>query len=92
MEKFVKPISKKALKAGISHAGDRVGKQMVEQSGDLIMRRLRNLRKEDEVQKTIAPILKKVMTTQSPMKNQQQKESTDMIINRLISGSGKRRR
>ena len=84
--KFVKPIAQKALKSGISHASEQVGKKMSEKSGDLIMKRLRNMR-----QRTLAP-LNKEMTTPLPIKNKQQKESTDMIINRLISGSGVKRR
>ena len=39
-EMVVKPIAKKALKSGIEHAGDKLGKKAVETSGDLIMKRL----------------------------------------------------
>ena len=81
-KKFAKPIAKKALESGVSHAGDRLGKVVSEKSGDLIMKKLANLRKGATTQRAIVP--------SSPIK--QQDESTDMILNRLISGSGRRRR
>ena len=80
--KFAKLFAKKALKTGISHAGERAGKKIAEKSGDLIMKRLSNMRKGDVRQKAITP----------PIEKQQQEESTDMILNRLISGSGVKRR
>ena len=96
VKKVVKPMGKRALKSGISHAGEQVGKKISEKPGDLIMKRLHNMRK-----RAIAPILNKEMNSLPPMKNHQQKttkpsekkrqESTDMIINRLISGNGLRR-
>lgn len=82
VKKVVKPFGKKALKSGISYAGEKTGKKIAEKSGDLIMEKLRNMIKGDTIQKAIAP----------PIKQQQQKESTDMFINRLISGSGVKRR
>ena len=81
-KKFAKPIAKKALESGVSHAGDRLGKAVAEKSGDLIMKKLANLRKGATTQRAIVP--------SSPIK--QRDESTDMILNRLISGSGRRRR
>ena len=42
--KFAKPIAKKALQSGISHAGDKLGKKAAEKSGDLIMKKLGNMR------------------------------------------------
>ena len=80
VKKFAKPFAKKALKTGISHAGDKVGKKIAEKSGDLIMKRLQNMRISDKKQKTPTPNIKK------------QEESVDMILNRLISGSGVKRR
>ena len=80
-KKFAKPMAKKALESGVSHAGDRLGKAAAEKSGDLIMKRLANLRKGATTQGAIVPSL--------PIK---QEESTDMILNRLISGSGIKRR
>ena len=81
VKKFAKPLGKKALKSGISHAGERAGKKIAEKSGDLIMKKLGNMRMGDTGQraKIVPPI-------------NQQKESTDMIIDRLISGSGLKRR
>ena len=76
-KKFAKQSGKKALKSGVSH----LSKKTSEKSGDLIMEKLRNMRIGDAGQKAkIVPPVK------------QQKESTDMIINRLISGSGVKRR
>ena len=81
VKKFVKPLGKKAIESGISHAGERLGKKTAEKSGDLIMKRPRNMSKGDAGQRAkIVP----------PIKHQ--KESTDMIIDRLISGSGLNRR
>ena len=80
-KKFAKPLAKKALESGVSHAGDKLGKAAAEKSGDLIMKKLANLRKG---QKAIVPSL--------PIEQKQQDESTDMILNRLISGSGMKRR
>ena len=81
-KKFAKPIAKKALESGVSHAGDRLGKAVSEKSGDLIMKKLANLRKGATTQRAIVP--------SSPIKEQH--ESADMILNRLISGSGIKRR
>ena len=67
---------------GISHVSERVGKKTSEKSGDLIMEKLSNMRIGDARQKALAP----------PIKQQQQEESTDMFINRLISGSGIKRK
>ncbi|KAL9971646.1 hypothetical protein ACROYT_G017842 [Oculina patagonica] len=66
--------------------GDKLGKKASEKAGDLIMERLRNMRKGNAGLKALSPILQKVNT--SPVRHQQKNESTDMIINRLISGSG----
>ena len=92
VKKFTKPLAKKALESGISHAGQRLGKKISEKSGDLIMERLRNMRKGVAGQKALTPILQKAFVPPSPIKQQQQEESTDMILNRLISGSGVKRR
>ena len=81
-KKFAKPLAKKALESGVSHAGDKLGKAAAEKSGDLIMKKLANLRKGATTQKAIVP--------SSPIK--QQEESADIILNRLISGSGMKRR
>ena len=39
-KKVAKPLAKKALESGISHAGDKLGKKAAEKSGELIMRKL----------------------------------------------------
>ena len=81
-KKFVKPFGKKALKSGVSYASEKAGKKIAEKSGDLIMKRLGNMR--------IGDVEQKILT--SPIEQQQPEESTDMYINRLISGSGIKRR
>lgn len=76
VKKFAKKSGEKALKS----VSEKVGKKTSEKSGDLIMEKLRNMRIGDARQKALPPPIK------------QQEESTDMLINRLISGSGLRRR
>ena len=77
--KFARQSGKKALKSGISHVSEKMGKKTSEKSGDLIMEKVRHMRISDAGQKTLTPPIK------------QQEESTDMMINRLISGSGIKR-
>ena len=72
-KKFAKPVAKKALESGISHTGERLGKKISEKSGDLIMKKLAKAK----------PTIKQMKPT-TPKK----KESTDTILNRLISGNG----
>ena len=74
-KKFAKPVAKKALESGISHTGERLGKKISEKSGDLIMKKLAKAR--------ATPTMK----TTTPKKE----ESTDTILNRLISGNGLKR-
>jgi len=77
VKKFAKQSGKKALKSGVSHLSERVNKKTSKKSGDLIMEKLRNMRIGDAGQRAnIVPPIK------------QQEESTDMIIDRLLSGSG----
>ena len=74
---FVKPFAKKALQSGISHAGDKLDKEAAEKSGDFIMKKLASQFSKSKPQSI----------TTKPVK---QEESTDMILNRLISESGKK--
>ena len=85
VKKVVKPFGKKALKSSISHVGEQVGKKISEKSGDLIMKRLHNMRP-----KAIEQIKNNKQKTTKPNEKKQQ-ESTDIIINRLISGYGFKR-
>ena len=78
----VKPFAKKALQSCISHAGDKLGKKAAEKSSDLIMKKL-----ADKFKKPSTPSIPSTPTSVRP-----QEESTDMILNRLISGSGIKRR
>jgi len=63
---------KKATKSGVEHAGAKIGRRAAEKSADLIMRRPRGVKQKPTVSKL--PTIKE--------------ESTDMILNRLISGQG----
>ena len=77
-KKFAKPVAKKALQAGISHAGEKLGKKAVEKSGDLIMKKLGNMGKAKQPTRSAPP--------------QPQGESSAEILNRLISGQGVKRK
>ena len=76
MNTVLKPIAKKALKSGIESAGDKLGKKVVEKivkkSGNLFVKDLLSSGK------------------QVPKATNKQKEEEDynVILNRLISGSG----
>ena len=50
-KKFAKQTGKKALKSGVAHLNDRMGKKTSEKSGDLIMEKLRNMKISDSGQK-----------------------------------------
>ena len=79
-KKVAKPMAKKAIESRVSHAGDKKGKKVAETSGDLIMKQLSKIRQGSTTKQQIMPI--------EPMRKQE--ESTNMILNRLISGSGKK--
>ena len=76
MKSFVKKFAKQSGKKALKLGVSHLSKKTSEKSGDLIREKLRNMRIGD--------------AGQPPIK--QQEESTDMIINRLISGSGVKRR
>ena len=82
--KFAKPLAKKALQSGISHAGDKLGKKAAEKSGDLIMKKLGNMRIGSKKQpvKNLTP---------APAAAPAPGESSEEILNRLISGQGVKR-
>ena len=79
----VKPFAKKAIKAGVSHAGERVGKaaanKAVEKSGNLIRKRLSQMNKGTSSAKSGKRVTKgKVKKTQNDV---------NMLINNLIARS-----
>ena len=86
--KFAKPIAKKALQSGISHAGDKLGKKAAEKSGDLIMKKLGNMRIGSKKQpvKNLTPAPAAALAA-APAPG----ESSEEILNRLISGQGVKR-
>ena len=75
-KKVAKPITKKALESGISHAGDKLGKKAAEKSGDFIMKKLHGSKR---------PSFTKTM---KPPKPKTEEEDYNTILNRLISGNG----
>ena len=83
-KKFAKPVAKKALEAGISHAGEKLGKKAAEKSGDIIMKRLAKMK--------ISPKTGTSFSTDVPEYRQRPlsatPEDSDAMLNRLISGSG----
>ena len=103
--KFAKPVAKKALQSGISHAGDKLGKKAAEKSGDLIMKKLGNMGKAKQpATKAKQPASKASRDAKRrgavpsgptrsapPPKAQPQGESSAEILNRLISGQGVKR-
>ena len=76
-KKVAKPMAKKALESGISHAGDKLGKKAAEKSGEMIMKKLHSSTKPS-LTKTIKP-------------TEPKQEDYNLILNRLISGNGIRR-
>ena len=75
-KKVAKPMAKKALESGISHAGDKLGRKDIERSGDFIMKKLHGSTK---------PSLTKKRRITKP---KQEEEDYNVILNRLISGNG----
>ena len=76
MNTVLKPIAKKALKSGIESAGDKIGKKVVEKiaekSGHLFMKDLQSSGKQ----------------LPKATKKQKEEEDYNVVLNRLISGSG----
>ena len=93
--KFAKPVAKKALQSGISHAGDKLGKKAAEKSGDLIMKKLGNMGKAKQpATKASRDAKRRGAVPSGPTRSappQPQGESSAEILNRLISGQGAKR-
>ena len=77
---LLKPLAKKALKSGIDHAGDKLGKKAVEKSGKLIMNKSHS--------STKPPSSTKKVTFMKPVKSKPKQEDLNIVVNRLISGNG----
>jgi len=73
----VKPFAKKAVKAGVSHAGERVGKaaanKTIEKSGNLIRKRLSQMNREQS------------SGSSSEKRGKQTQHDVNMLINNLIA-------
>ena len=99
--KFAKPVAKKALQSGISHAGDKLGKKAAEKSGDLIMKKLGNMGKSKQpatkakqpASKASRDAKRRGAVPSGPTRSAPppQGESSAEILNRLISGQGVKR-
>jgi len=79
VDKVLKPIAKKALKSGIESAGDKIGKKAVEKVAEKAGHLfMKNLQSSGK---------------QIPKaKNKQKEEDYNVILNRLISGSGMKKK
>ena len=75
VDKVLKPVAKKALKSGIESAGDKLGKKVVEKIAE---------KSGHLFMKDLQSLGKKV----SKAPNKQKEEDYNVILNRLISGSG----
>ena len=80
---MVKPFAKKAVKAGVSHAGERVGKaaanKAIDKSGNLIRKRLSRMNKGASSAKSGKRVTKgRAKKTQNDV---------NMLINNLIARS-----
>ena len=82
LKEVVKPFGKKALKAGVSHAGERVGKKaadkVIEKSGNLIRKRL------SQRNSKTGPKGKNRVTKGTAEKT---RDDVNMLINNLIARS-----
>lgn len=84
-EMVLKPLTKKALKSGIEHAGERLGKKAAEKSGDLIAKRLA----QSFGALSSKPPTKSKSSTSKVLPKQ---EDFNILLNQLISGSGIKKR
>ena len=91
VDKVLKPVAKKALKSGIESAGDKLGKKVVEKvvekAGDKLGKKV--------VEKSGHLFMKDLQSSgkQVPKApNKQKEEDYNVILNRLISGSGTKKR
>ena len=75
VDKVLKPIAKKALKSGIESAGDKIGKKAVEKVAE---------KAGHLFMKDLHSSGKQIPKA----KNKQKEEDYNVILNRLISGSG----
>ena len=77
----VKPFAKKAIKAGVSHAGERVGKKaadkVIEKSGKLIQKRLSQMNKGTSSAKSGKRVTKGMA--------KKTRDDVNMLINNLIA-------
>ena len=69
---LLKPFTKKALKSGIAHVGDKLGKKAVEKSGKLIMKKLHGPTKPTSSTKKV--------TFMEPVKSKPKQEDYNIIL------------
>ena len=75
----LKPLAKKALKSGIESAGDKLGKKVVEKVAEKVAEKSGHLFIKD---------LQSLGKQVPKATNKQKEEDYNVILNRLISGSG----
>ena len=84
LKEVVKPFGKKALKAGVSYAGERVGKKaadkVIEKSGNLIRKRLSQ--RNSKSKQSSGPKGKNRVTKGTAKKT---RDNVNMLINNLIA-------
>ena len=85
-KKFAKPMAKKALEAGISHAGEKLSKKAAEKSGDLIMKKLAEKTVKKAAEKSGDLIMKKLAGKTAKMSIDDTIRNEDKLL-RLTSGS-----
>ena len=61
-KKVAKPMAKKALKSGIEHAGDKLGKKAADKSGEMIMKRLHGSTKPKQKEEDYNIILNRLIS------------------------------
>ena len=83
----LKPLAKKALKSGIVSAGDKLGKKAVDFAGKKVAEKSGHLFMKD-----LQSLGKQVPKAAKATKPEQKQEDYNVILNRLISGSGMKKK
>ena len=90
VDKVLKPVAKKALKSGIESAGDKLGKKVVEKVLKPVAKKALKSGKES-AEKAGHLFMKDLRSSGKEVPkapNKQKEEDYNIILNRLISGSG----
>ena len=83
----LKPFAKKAIKAGVSQAGEKVGKKaadkVIEKSGELIRKRLSSTSRSEKAKSNVGTTGTKKTKTRAPLGQ----DEVNTLINNLIARS-----